>query len=1125
MTHLATASGKRGRRVTAVAFTACLGALATMPVATSAGPLPSLPPLVTPAPAAPSLSPPAVPQPGAVTPPDSPVVPPGPASNPVAQQPSGPAASCSFPPLGPGEVRVVDAEPSDPSWWWGQALAVDPGNPCQMYMTQSAATGAYPYAVMGAVAEGGTANWHLAFKVPYEPEDSAGSQFGFGLYTPQPIFAKPGVALLAETSAGLGGLGETQAAWGPAGPPAITRVFRSDAFGSQWSESDQGLLVQSLRSGYTRLVSSPGDPRTVYLVSVNDSMGTLISVSHDAGASWQVPRQVPGRPPGNGDLNPGIADDVWKAAPFAVDPLDADTLYHFDLGGSSDSLAPILWESRDAGVSWTPHPSSAPFGTGLTTFSQTNTLSNAVFVSQFFATRAAGANPDLYAHVEFNPSAQTGRWFRSQDLGATWVPLPLPTDTVLCPAGTPGRQNGSLDRCADPAFYAGALLIADRTNPNLLVWVNELSSADGSLQVLATTDGFNGAALLSRRLTGPGFARSESLQEDQAGDFFLSVGFMAPAGITESVIAFRPGALSSNGGNLSLHVPPPTATPPPTYPVPCTSGTSSTAPSIPQPALIPNAPDSCNLPVRSESVRSTCLTPSAVGGSVTFDGRYVDFAQGTAAPGVIFRFAAMSCSNASALVLRASDFASGMLPSFSALTYDALYRWPSGEQGAILGVALPGSDPTLAITRAPIYAINPQSGSAHLFTSVDMHSGYCGFATGAAAWNWEKSASIEKACPVISDFSFDIFRHGIWTVGQRPEDPDQEPSPGFLDLASGDFTPNPCVSNGMDNAGFTVAGDGVMYVQAEDDQTLYRQNFDTCALVDGFGYAHPNQGENPWEDEEIACDPVSGTTPVIWERNTTAGSLVAFPGPNAYCPFPTRLTEDPLSKAAASAGSPLCFTLEAPLAGLWQTLQGQVVSVTESGREIGRPVTDAAGRACVQNAAAGVVGSVPFTARFSGTLAYLPSQVDGVIVGANLSVLNPLAGLVLTPPGAGTTGPASASQLQPSTATQSEAQSQAQAQAEAQAQAQTQAQSQAQAQAQSQPGVAVQRERRTQVALQKQESGGQVQYEASALPRSRPGPVAAIIAGLMVLGFGTLVRRPQWAVRRAAAPGSRPPRR
>ena len=87
-------------------------------------------------------------------------------------------------------------------------------------------------------------------------------------------------------------------------------------------------------------------------------------------------------------------------------------------------------------------------------------------------------------------------------------------------------------------------------------------------------------------------------------------------------------------------------------------------------------------------------------------------------------------------------------------------------------------------------------------------------------------------------------------------------------------------------------------------------------------------------------------------------------------------------------------------------------------------------------------------------------------------------------------------------------------QAESQAQAQSQSQAQAQSVAQVQPGVMVQRQRRTQVAIQQQRTGGNTAYEASALHRS-PTPGMAVAATVLTFGFALLGRRPRWSTARS----------
>src|SRR5579884_1408958 len=977
----------KARSLATAAFVAGLAALFALPSAAAPGlPLPTPPsPTTAPAPS-PSLQ--------------APASLPGPISNPLGIQPGTPS-SCSFQALGPAEMRVVDDEPSGRPWWWGQALSVDPWNPCHLYMTDGAG---YPYRIMrGEIGPGGTTTWSPVFEMPAEPEDPATATTPSpGGYPPAPVVNQPNAVWFAGATATT------------ASVASQTRVFRSGDAGWHWSESDNGLLLHSQQSGFTRLIAAPTDPRTLYLVSVGNPGGantatgaSLISVSHDGGQTWQT-SAVPKLPAYN--------EPKDAAAAFAIDPADAASLYYLEVGTST--AAPVLWSTHDSGRTWLPQAATAGFGNPVV-LGNTSRLGPSA-ADELFATHAAGGGLTLYAHVETEQTSFYAAWYRSRDAGASWEPLPLPFDVQGCPPdiSSPYAQCGHL------FAQHGSFLAADPTNPNVLVWVagEGLSGAQPSLRFIETTDGFGGAPLITRWATQqPGsFPEAVSLQTDASGDFFLAADVATQSGVADGIIAFRPSALTAARGAASLIASPPPSSPPPSQFLPPTNDNV-----VPTPR------------------QALCPIPSSVSGSLTFDGRYLDYAQGNAAPGVISRVFAVNCSPAPSLVMAPSDFASGQVPAVSALTYDGEYKWPSGEQGAIIAAGLPGSDPAIPNQDAPIYAINPVTAAARFFTSVDMRSNQCSDNGQGAAPTFfapERSAADATACPVVSGFAYDIFRNGLWTQSQRPDDPStQVPPLGFLDLATGHFTPNRC-GYGWDNAGLAVAGpSGVVYWQDEDDKTLYKQNMDDCS-VSPIYYRHSYIGENQSEDEQMTCDAVTFATPVIWERDGVGTNIQAYSVPDPYCPFPTSLSYRGPSTAKPGAPAQLCFTLKGALAGQWQPLYAQTITVKLGGITAGQPVTDAAGQACVGASAPVAAGAMLVQGSFAGTQGYLPSGAEGTLVVPPTGSGQVPEGIPLPPGRFGTPPPPQPVNAQPNPAPGTEPVGSSAAQAEAQTQAQTQQQ-------------------------------------------------------------------------------------
>ncbi len=117
--------------------------------------------------------------------------------------------------------------------------------------------------------------------------------------------------------------------------------------------------------------------------------------SDDAGQSWV-------------DISAGLPSDF--GFPLAVDPADADSAYVIPLVADMDRVTPEgrvrLYETRDAGTSWTP------LGKGLPQEHAYLTVLRQAFVS-----RRDGDGLELYF------GSTTGELFGSGDGGETWSAL------------------------------------------------------------------------------------------------------------------------------------------------------------------------------------------------------------------------------------------------------------------------------------------------------------------------------------------------------------------------------------------------------------------------------------------------------------------------------------------------------------------------------------------------------------------------------------------------------------------------------------------------------------------------------------------------------------------------------
>jgi hypothetical protein len=315
-----------------------------------------------------------------------------------------------------------------------------------------------------------------------------------------------------------------------------------------------------------------------------------------------------------------------------------------------------------------------------------------------------------------------------------------------------------------------------------------------------------------------------------------------------------------------------------------------------------------------------------------------------------------------------------------------------------------------------------------------------------------------------------------------------------------------------------------VYAEGEDDQTMYALEIPeaadgTCSF--GLSYAHPPDGEPAAEDEELACDSQTfstlGTTKtVVWIRNT-GHTVFSYTVPGGRCPLPTFATY--LAPAIVAAGGTTAFCASITvhyLEGYKSLPAGLPVQFSAGSQQLGVGYTTGGPDVCTSPVRESLpIGQFSVTASFAGTDAYLPSagagplQVLGATAAQPQSLL--LTGLLpgsAVPPG-GTPPVAQASQLQ------SAQQGQAQAQSEAQAQAQTQSQAQVNTTTQLQPGMVMQRQKRTQIAVQEQGAAMNATHEAAAL-RRQPAAVSVVIAaGMLLLGLGMAARRPRVALARS----------
>lgn len=194
-------------------------------------------------------------------------------------------------------------------------------------------------------------------------------------------------------------------------------------------------------------------------------------------------------------------------------------------------------------------------------------------------------------------------------------------------------------------------------------------------------------------------------------------------------------------------------------------------------------------------------------------------------------------------------------------------------------------------------------------------------------------------------------------------------------------------------AGLVATGDGLVYIEAEDDATVVRVDR-SCHVLATF--SHESFSEAPAENDALACDTTSFGTAAVWLRDAKAGRVVAYSVQSGYCALPSRVTVSAPPGVATGQSGTVCARLVQPAKHL--PLPDVPVDLLVAGRGIGSPVTDANGRACAEyrplarEAGAGKGTSTakqPVVAAFLGTPAFRPSSAQASLVVSRAVPLPP----------------------------------------------------------------------------------------------------------------------------------------
>lgn len=175
---------------------------------------------------------------------------------------------------------------------------------------------------------------------------------------------------------------------------------------------------------------------------------------------------------------------------------------------------------------------------------------------------------------------------------------------------------------------------------------------------------------------------------------------------------------------------------------------------------------------------------------------------------------------------------------------------------------------------------------------------------------------------------------------------------------------------------FSIAtGDGGVYVQDEDDRTVYRFGPPpTCALLGVYVHRTNSEGK---ENDTGACDSQTFfPQSAIWIRDAALGSATAYAVPAGYCPMPSALTLSASAKAAPGTTSQICARLTNHTTRL--PASDRVVSLSTGGTLFGRGLTDSTGTACWTFRMPGRK-PVPLFASFAGDAGLFPASATGRI--------------------------------------------------------------------------------------------------------------------------------------------------
>jgi photosystem II stability/assembly factor-like uncharacterized protein len=184
-------------------------------------------------------------------------------------------------------------------------------------------------------------------------------------------------------------------------------VWLTDDGGASWRHGNQGIVADYLPEAAQgkaidlcvhHLERSPAKPERLFM-----QFHGGVYRSDDAGESWT-------------DIAAGLPSNF--GFPVVVDPADADSAYVIPVA-TADRVTPdgrvLVWETRDAGATWTPH------GDGLPSHDAWLQI-----LRQSFDRAGEGAALELYF------GATSGEIFGSRDAGQHWFGVASRLPAIAC---------------------------------------------------------------------------------------------------------------------------------------------------------------------------------------------------------------------------------------------------------------------------------------------------------------------------------------------------------------------------------------------------------------------------------------------------------------------------------------------------------------------------------------------------------------------------------------------------------------------------------------------------------------------------------------------------------------------